>query len=193
MIGYLEGLLLEVEERSLIVSVGGVGYRLFCLPETLLRLGRKIGQKNSFWTYLAVRENALDLYGFEDKQEKKFFELLLTVSGIGPRSALSILSVSPVATIESAVRSSDITYLTKVSGIGRKTAEKIVIELKDKLGLASQEEQSTLDDEALVIEALKSLGYLQNDIRDALKGVSDEVVGTSNRIKAALRNLGSKK
>lgn len=190
MIGHLKGTLLETEDRSIILSVQGVGYRIFCLPETLLRLSRKEGECLSFWTYLAVRENALDLYGFEDKQEKNFFELLLTVSGIGPRSALSVLSVSSVVSLSSAVRSGDITYLTKVSGIGRKTAEKIVIELKDKLGLGYAGEQSELEDESLVIEALKSLGYAQGDIREALKGVSDEVVGTSNRIKAALKYLG---
>ncbi len=190
MIGHLEGVLLETEDRSLLLNVQGVGYRIYCLPETLLRLARKEGEKISFWTYLAVRENALDLYGFEDKEEKRFFELLLTVSGIGPRSALSVLSVSPVATLTSAVRSGDVAYLTKVSGIGRKTAEKIVIELKDKLGIASVGEQGELEDEALVIEALKSLGYVHGDIREVLKSIPKEITGTSNRIKAALRHLG---
>jgi Holliday junction DNA helicase RuvA len=190
MIGYLEGVLVETQDRSLILNVGGVGYQVNCLPEALLRLSRKEGERLSFWTYLAVRENALDLYGFETKREKSFFELLLTVSGIGPRSALSVLSVSPVETLERAIRSEDVGYLTKVSGIGRKTAEKIVIELKDKLGKAGVGEQDELEDEALVIEALKSLGYMQGDIREALKGVSEEIIGTSNRIKAALKYLG---
>jgi Holliday junction DNA helicase RuvA len=190
MIGYLEGVLVETTERSIILNVGGVGYLVYCLPETLLKFARREGSTIPLWTYLAVRETALDLYGFESKREKNFFELLLTVSGIGPRSALSVLNVSSVSTLESAIRSNDVAYLTKVSGIGRRTAEKIVIELKDKMGIASEGEQGELEDEALVIEALKSLGYIQGDIREALKLIPKETVGTSNRIKAALRQLG---
>ena len=190
MIGYLEGILLDTEERAVILNVSGVGYKVYCLPETILLLNRKINDKVSFWTYLAVRENALDLFGFETKREKEFFELLLTVSGIGPRSALSVLSVSTVSTLESAIRSGDVAYLTKISGIGRKTAEKIVLELRDSLGKVIESERAGLEDETLVIEALKTLGYTQNDAREALKDIPESVIGTSNRIKAALKYLG---
>ena len=106
---------------------------------------------------MAVRENSLDLYGFQNIEELNFFELLLDVSGIGPKSALSVLSVASIKTLQKAIATSDTSYLTKVSGIGRKTAEKIVIELRDKLkAFSSKENMADLRDEGDVIEALKS-------------------------------------
>ena len=152
------------------------------------------GDNTALWTYTAVRENALDLYGFTTHDEMSFFELLLDVSGIGPKSALSILSLAPLDTLKRAIATGDTSYLNKVSGIGRKTAEKIIIELRDKLQAHKGEDgvPSTLRGESDIVEALKSLGYSQNEARDALKQIPSTIEGTNARIKEALKILGGK-
>ncbi len=169
-----------------------MGYKVFCSPEVLAL--QSLGAQSSLWTYTAVRETALDLYGFATTDELGFFELLLDVSGIGPKSALSILSVASIDTLKTAIATGDTSYLNKVSGIGRKTAEKIVIELRDKLHAHKGEDgtPSTLRSESDVVEALKTLGYSQNEARDALKEVPRSVEGTNARIKEALKILGNK-
>jgi Holliday junction DNA helicase RuvA len=133
MIGQLVGTIAYRAERHIILEVGGVGYKVFVSSETQLALGAITPEPVRLWTYLAVREGALDLYGFLEKSELDFFELLLSVSGIGPKSALAILSLAPPATLEKAIVAGDSSYLTKVSGIGRKSAEKIIVELRERL------------------------------------------------------------
>jgi Holliday junction DNA helicase RuvA len=136
-----------------------------------------------------VREDALDLYGFLNREELEFFEMLINVSGIGPRSALAILGIASIETLRKAIGTGDTSYLTKISGIGRKTAEKIVIELRDKMGkeLGGGSLQVELD----ALEALKSLGYSQNEARETLKKVSPNT-NTNTKIKEALKILGGK-
>ena len=190
MIAYISGKIVQKTDKSLIISVGGVGYQVFVSTDVLAR-SPGVGETIELSTYLAVRENALDLFGFETIDEKNFFELLLSVSGIGPRSALSILSIAPMTTIKKAIGSGDTSYLTKVSGIGRKTAEKIVVALRDKLSaLRHNDESGSLRGESDVREALQSLGYSLNDSRNAVKQIDVSIVGTNERIKEALRILG---
>ena len=192
MISHLRGSILEVTERYAVVDVQGIGYKAYCAVDTLASL--HVDDEVSLHTYLAVREDALDLYGFYSSEEKNFFELLISVSGIGPRSALGILSMTTVDTLKQAIGTGDTSYLTKVSGIGRKTAEKVVLELRDKMRAHAnmKEGSGTLRAESDVMEALKALGYSQNAARDALKEVSDTHVGTNARIKEALKILGGK-
>jgi len=127
-------------------------------------------------------------------EEMSFFDLLLDVSGIGPKSALSIITVASVETLKKAIATGDTSYLNKVSGIGKKTAEKIVIELRDKLHAHKGEGEVSglLREESDIIEALKALGYSQNEARDTLKQIPHTIDGTNARIKEALRILGSK-
>lgn len=192
MISHLRGTILDLAEKYLVLDVGGIGYKVFCSPDTLARFS--IAAEASLFTYLSVRENALDLYGFPTAEEEDFFELLLSVSGIGPKSALGILSVTTVDTLKQAIGTGDTSYLTKVGGIGRKTAEKVVLELRDKLKAhtGTKESHTALRAESDVIEALKSLGYSQNEARDALKEIPSEIVGTNARIREALKILGQK-
>jgi Holliday junction DNA helicase RuvA len=192
MISHVRGTVLEVAEKYAVVEVGGLGYKVYCAVDTLAAL--RAGSETALHTYLAVREDALDLYGFPTSEEKGFFELLISVSGIGPRGALGILSVTTVDTLKKAIGTGDTSYLTKVSGIGRKTAEKVVLELRDKLraNVDQKETHHELRAESDVIEALKALGYSQNEARDALKAVADEHVGANARIKEALKILGGK-
>ncbi|MDQ5950195.1 MAG: holliday junction helicase RuvA [Patescibacteria group bacterium] len=190
MIAHITGKILDKTTKFLVVESGGLGYQIFASTSTLSNLGA-VGSEISLWTFLAVRENALDLYGFETRDEKAFFELLIGVSGIGPKNALSILSLAPIEILKKAIGSGDISYLTKVSGIGKKTSEKIVVELRDKLAsLGHNDDEGSLRGDADVLEALQSLGYSQYEIRNALKEVNPETTGTNEKIKEALKVLG---
>lgn len=190
MIAHIKGKIIDKSEKFLVIEANGLGYLVFSPTSTILN-SPNVGEEISLWSYLAVRETALDLYGFETRDEKSFFELLIGVSGIGPKNALSILSLAPIEILKKAIGSGDTTYMTKVSGIGKKTAEKIVVELRDKLAsLGHNDADGSLRGDADVIEALQSLGYSQHEIRNALKEVSPETTGTNEKIKEALKILG---
>lgn len=187
MIGYLEGDVRYKGEKYIIIDVGGIGYRVMANVETLAKLS--LGAPAKVWTHLHQREDAIELYGFMEHNELELFETLIGVSGVGPRTALSIINVAPVDTLKRAISSGELSYFTKVSGIGRKTAEKIMIELREKFGKVAAE-GPLLKEEQDVLEALESLGYSARDSREALRKVPDSIVGTSKRIKEALKLLG---
>ncbi len=192
MIGSIRGKITLSTDKYVIVETGGVGYKVSISPDTRAKietLQNKKGEEVLFWVYTHIREDIFDLYGFLERSEQDFFEMLISVSGIGPKGALSILGVASIDTLKTAIRTSDTGYLTKISGIGRKTAEKIVIELRDKLG--KETEGTSLREEMDALEALKSLGYSQNEARDALKEVSASL-STNAKIKEALKILGNK-
>lgn len=189
MIAHITGKIIDTNERFLIVETNGIGYKIFVSADALSSLS--IGQEASLYTYLAVREDALDLYGFRTSEERIFFEMLLSVSGIGPKSALSILSITAIDTLKKAIATGDTGYLTKVSGIGRKTAEKIVIELRDKLKAHIDDANTNLRGDHDAIDALKALGYSQNEARDALKDIPVELT-INEKIKEALKRLNGK-
>jgi Holliday junction DNA helicase RuvA len=193
MIAKLTGTILETGPRHAVLDVGGVGYKVFLTDDTLH--GMKAGAKASFWTHLAVREDALDLYGFASERDKGLFGLLITVSGIGPKSALNILSLVSAEALASSIETGSVAHLVKVSGIGRKTAEKIVLELKDRMGSVERGGEGMaagLSSDMDAIEALRALGYGADEARDALKkasaGGKDLDIGT--KVKAALKELG---
>jgi len=189
MISLIRGQIVETYDKYVVVDIGGLGYKVFVTTDALHTL--KVGTETTLWTHLAVREDALDLYGFTSKKEKDFFSLLITVSGIGPKSALNILSLVSINTLASAIRGGSTSHLVKVSGIGRKTAEKIVLDLKDKLGGMQGEDMSVgMSSDADAIEALKALGYEADDAREALKKIDKEITDTGKKVKAALKVLG---
>ena len=192
MIGRIEGKVVHMAEKFAIIDVAGVGYKVHISNEGINSL--TLGEKCVFWIYTAVRETSIDLFGFNSMEELSFFELLLEVSGIGPRSALSILSVAPLHILKRAIATGDTGYLYKVSGIGKKTAEKIIVELRDKLQDYKNDADTpeALRDESDIVEALKSLGYSQNEAREALKKVPTTTIGTNARIKEALQVLGKR-
>ncbi len=196
MIGSIKGKIILKKDKFIIIENNDIGYKIFVSANTLNNLAHSTGsgQKEksslfSFWTHLHIKEDAQDLYGFLDYGELEFFEMLIGVSGIGPKGALTILSVAPVETLKKAIGTGDTSYLTKISGIGRKTAEKMVMELRDKMG--KENESGSLGQEIDILEALKSLGYSQNEARDALKKISGEV-DLNTKIKEALKILGKK-
>jgi len=178
-------------ERFVALDVNGVSYRIFCGPQTI-KAAPKSGGQFSLWTHLHVREDAMELYGFLEYAELEFFEMLIGISGIGPKGALGVLAVAPLDNIKRAISSGETNYLTKVSGIGRKTAEKIVLELRDKLGGLGGGEAGgmMLKEDQDVLSALQSLGYSLSEARDAMKQIPEGAEGTNNRIKEALKILG---
>ncbi|MBI2639657.1 MAG: Holliday junction branch migration protein RuvA [Candidatus Sungbacteria bacterium] len=198
MIAYLDGAAVFKGQRYVVINAGGIGYRVFVAPETLKKIPEKDESSNpstslrvKLWVHLYVREDALELYGFLHHPELEFFEMLINISGIGPKSGLGIMNIAPLDTLKRAIAAGDTSYLTRVSGIGRKTAEKIVLELREKMaGKGVLVEAPELKEEADALEALVSLGYSQSEAREALRRVPNEVISPEKRIKEALRNLG---
>lgn len=187
MIGTLNGTVRHKDLHYLIVDISGVGYKVLVTTETALEV---VPSSPIFlWTHLVVRETSLELFGFLDKETLDTFELLITISGIGPKSALSILNVATPSMLRQAVASEDTTYLTRVSGIGKKNAEKIVLELKDKLKITKEDKGADMRSEGDALEALVSLGYSERDAREALKRVPKKIEGAGERVKAALKLL----
>lgn len=188
MIGYLSGTIHSTRPGYCILLVGGVGYKISSTKHTLSTL--RVNDSVSLWTHLAVREDAQDLYGFTSEEELRFFELLLMVSGIGPKSALAILDIASVETLRSAISQGRSEYLTKVSGIGRKTAEKIIIELREKVGASSETVGAALRGDEEALEAMRALGYSAQEARDALRQVPQHIERATDRLREALKSLG---
>jgi len=188
MIGSIRGKIILKTEKFLIVETAGVGYKINVSPDTLSKL-KKINEDVLLWIHTHVREDILDLYGFLDRQELEFFEMLINVSGIGPKGALSILGIASIETMKKAIGTGDTAYLTKISGIGRKTAEKIIIELRDKI--VAGKTGASLQGELDTLEALRSLGYSQSEAREALKKVLPNT-DTNTKIREALKILSGK-
>lgn len=186
MISSLKGNITRKGDKFLILETSSVGYKVAVLPELL-----SFEDKKELYLYIHshIREDAFDLYGFVEYSELEFFEMLLSVSGIGPKGAMAILAVASIPTLKRAIKTSDLGYLNKISGIGKKTAEKMVIELRDKIGVV--EVGGNMQGELDALEALKSLGYSQSEARDAMKEVAVDT-DTNTKVRMALKILGKR-
>lgn len=190
MIAQLEGKLAGLRGGYAVVLCGGVGYKVSVSAYTL---GKIAGAENVLLhIHTHVREDQLALYGFLDEDELDMFEMLISVSGIGPKVALGILSIADPNTIRTAIVHRDATILTRVSGVGKKTAERVIVELQNKVKETELKgaTQALADQDAL--EALASMGYSVSEARDALKLVPLDVKDVGARIRQALKNLGKK-
>lgn len=185
MIGYLEGIVLTQEEKSCVLLVHGVGYKVFPSPNALTSLTQ--GKEAALWIHTVVRQDAFELFGFVSNEEQNFFEELISVSGVGPRGALGIIGLGSVKDLRTAIANNDVHYLTKVSGIGKRTAEKIVVELKDKLSSSLDMSLAGSTGNTELIEVLQSLGYSLSDVRLVLNQVTGST--TEEKIKSALKLL----
>lgn len=186
MIGSIKGTIQHKGTGYVIVETGGVGYKIFVTP--VLWTNAKVGQEVNLVIHTYVREDQISFYGFEKLEELEFFELLLTVSGVGPKSGLGIMSLAEVSMIKSAIVSEDPSVFTKVSGIGRKTAERVIVELKEKLrGEAGSAPVAREHSDAL--DALLALGYSQPEARQALKQVPKEVSKLQEKVRLALKAI----
>jgi Holliday junction DNA helicase RuvA len=184
MIAHLAGTILAITDKYIILELNGIGYRVFATAETLVK--HKVGDTVSLWTSHIIREDSQDLYGFEVQQDQDLFELLCSVSGIGPKSALGVMNVATIGTIARAINTNDVSYLTKISGIGKKTAEKILLELRDKLPTIHTDSVSSENHD--VLDALIALGYSESKARECLRGI-DPNLDTQAKIREGLRLL----
>lgn len=192
MIGAIEGEVMHKDERSIVISAGGVGFAIAVAPQTLE--GAAVGKHLRLWTHLAVRDDALELFGFATRDELAFFRLLIGISGIGPKSALSVLALADIATLRSAIAAGDSAYLTKVSGIGKKLAQKIVLELKEKVGAvgAGEDGSGISHPEHEALDALEALGYAPRDTREIVRALAKKHATTQEIIRYALKSLGER-
>ena len=198
MIGYIKGTIAEITPDRLVLENGGIGYEIF-VPSSILDSGARQGQELKVYTYLHVREDALQLFGFRSRDELQVYRLLLGISGIGPKAAIGILSAMSV---DSAVLSDDAAAIAKAPGIGKKTAQKLILELKDKFSLeeafekklaANQQsaaEQINEDAASEAVQALVALGYSGTEALQAVKKVEGAAdMDTEAVLKAALKFL----
>jgi holliday junction DNA helicase RuvA len=191
MISKLTGFISEVEEKTLTLDVHGVGYEIYLSPGTLAGL-LPSDEPITIYTHMHVREQSMELFGFLSKDAKHFFEMVIGVSGIGPKGALGVLDIAPLQTLVGAIMQGDASYLTKVSGVGKRTAEKIVLETKDKVAkLGIEGDMRAVQDDSDALAALQALGYTLMQARDVLREIPDEITATNEKITYALKKLGS--
>lgn len=200
MIGYLKGTVEAVEEDLLILDVAGVGYNIMITGKAAEVISHR-GDIMKVYTYLSVREDAMKLYGFLEKEDLDFFKLLIGVNGIGPKVAQTILSAIDASSLRYAILSADVKTLSKCPGIGAKTAQRIILDLKDKVHLedafentssigAHSNENELPDSKKEALEALVALGYSASEALHALKNVTNaEILDVEELLKAALRNI----
>lgn len=197
MISLIQGKVVSKNDKELVLmTAGGVGYRLLVSPAA--QVLAVPGSELALETYLSVKDDALDLFGFASRAEKELFKNFLTVSGVGPKTALHLLELGGVEEITLAIGRGDLEYLTKVSGIGRKTAERIVVELKTKLKesriknmpLGSSNIDSNREDNLTdIIDALETLGYSTNEARDVVKRLDPAGKSSEQLLREALQNI----
>ncbi|MEK9174644.1 MAG: Holliday junction branch migration protein RuvA [Patescibacteria group bacterium] len=192
MIGYLEGELIKKYDRRCILKCGALGYRIFMTNSALGKI-QENGEIVKVFTHPYQREDTQELYGFLNPEELDIFEMLITVSGVGPRSAMAMVDEVPFEMIIAAITKGEESVLKRVSGIGAKTAQKIIIDLKSKAlalaSLATNIASQTISEDADILEALQSLGYSTYQARDVIKKIPVEVKGVEKRIEEALKLL----
>lgn len=187
MIGSLRGPVTQIGPDAVLIELGGVGYRVSAGPSVIARL--RLGVEAQLWIHHLVREDQQALFGFASPEELAFFELLMTVSGVGPRLALAITAAHPVTKLQLAIVTDDLDLLTSVSGVGRKTAQRVILELKEKIHAAGIAGGGGATSDSDVVAALESLGYTAAEARRAAGAVAGNVGGLDQRIKAALQEL----
>jgi Holliday junction DNA helicase RuvA len=190
MIATLQGTVTDKGESYLIVETGGVGFKVHVPAPLVARWGTP-GRRVSLFTHLHMRENEVSLYGFETRNELSFFQSLLSVSGIGPKVGLGALTAGNVDALRSAIAAGDSDYLTQLPGVGKKTAQRIVLDLRGKLEeeeLAPAPVISSVDQD--VLAALLSMGYNDTEAKAAVASLPDEEMPVEDRLLLALRHLG---
>jgi Holliday junction DNA helicase RuvA len=188
MIRHIRGTLLSIEPGAVVVEAGGIGYEVRIATNAAITA--PLNSEVALHTYHVVREDAEELYGFPTVREREMFELLIGLPGIGPKSAIGVLSQADVRLIEEAASRGDASYLSKLSGIGKKSAEKIVLGLKDKVVAHSGPTPTSEDND--LIDALLALGYTNEEALRVMRDMPPHVTATKDRIKEALKMLGTK-
>lgn len=192
MISLLEGTVEYSGDRYAIINTGPIGYRVILVPRVLNSLSKSKGPvKLYIHSQMNIREGTFDLYGFENMDSLNLFNLLTTVSGIGPKNAMGIMGAVESQHLKMAILGDDIDYLKKVAGLGPKTAQRLCLELKSKIdALVGGDEKINLTQDSQAIEALMALGYGLNEAKEVLKDVKAETL--QERVREALKILGKK-
>lgn len=199
MFYYLRGTISVIDTSNIVVDCGGVGYMLTCSGRTMSAISGKSGSIQTAYTYMAVREDGIELYGFCDEKELSTFKLLITVSGVGPKAALSILSVLTPEKLSSAVSSSNSKAISAAPGVGAKTAARIILELKDKLAKQVPIDNGSEDEEISItvtpsekindlVSTLSALGYTRGEISSVMNKI-DKEKSLEDMVRDALRLL----
>ena len=189
MIYSVSGKLALKGDNFIVVEAGGLGLQLLVAEGTLKTLPA-VGNEVKIFSYMHVRENAIELYGFSSEEALEYFEMLISVSGVGPKSALAILDVAPITELSAAIKEGRPDLLTRASGIGRKIAERVIVELRTKVQSArSGFVIEKMETDADLVEALSNLGYRREEARVALTKVDAKTAGLEARLKAALAIL----
>lgn len=198
MYAFIEGKVCEKNAGEMILLAGGVGYQINCSMNTLAA-APALGETMRCYTYLSVREDAMELFGFASREEKRMFLSLTGVSGVGPKMALALLGSMPLKELNLAILLGDVTALSRAPGIGKKTAQRIALELKDKVsqedvsavsvGGAAPVQSMSADCVTEALEALQALGYTPAEARNAVQSVRDQSDKTDELIKLALRSM----
>ena len=189
MIYGLRGVLKRKDGKSVVVGIGGIDFKV-AVPLTTSERLPMVGKEVELFTYFHFREGGIELYGFLSEPERQFFEALITVTGVGPKSALSILGVAPAEALMTTIARGEVDLLQRSSGVGRKTAERIVLELKDKLGdRGSGEITGLMEADSDILEALLSLGYRKERAKEAVKKIDPALTTTSERLRDALKKI----
>lgn len=190
MIARLQGTIVLKESTSIIIDVHGVGYKVYSPIQVLSQV--HVGEEIAVYTYTLVRDDALELYGFTDNRDLALFEMLLSVSGIGCKTALGVFGNGTREEIVNAILQANTAFFSGVPRLGTKGAQKIIIELKGKLGSSGAVALDEMVGEGIedVVEALKSFGYTQKEAQEVFKQVSGQAEGAAERIRLALKYLG---
>jgi Holliday junction DNA helicase RuvA len=189
MIAYLKGDIKYTTKKFLVMEIDNIGYQVFTTSTTLEYATKNINKEMELFTYQYVRENIIALYGFRSTEEMEMFQILLDISGIGPKLALNILSLD-IDKLVDAIRNNQVKYLTSISGVGDKTAERIILELKNKInGFAINTGKANTSEDEEIIEALVGLGYKINDILNLLRNIPTDLKDTSSKIKYLLKQM----
>lgn len=191
MIAFLRGKIREVGENKALIEVGGIGYEIYFIGREQGKFVKNKGQEIEVYTHHYLRENAAELYGFLKLEERRMFEILIGISGVGPKGALNILNAASIDILQRAIATGDSSVLTKISGIGNRIAQKIIIELKDKFGDEWSKLGGNIKGESDVIEALQSLGYSRVQAQEVLQKLPKNLKKTEDMVKEALKLLGS--
>jgi len=184
MIAYLKGTIIEKGLTYIILENAGIGYKIFVTPEIL---DLRIGDTATLYTYMKVSDDGQSLFGLPDFVTLQFFELLITVSGVGPKVALAILSTARVDAVKQAISNQDAAVFTRISGVGNKTAERIIVDLKNKVGALDMSPGLGFTSE--VFDALLALGYNQREAREVVNK-TDHTLSVQEQLKHALKLLG---
>ena len=190
MIGFVQGILEILQKPFIFINVSGVGYKVLVSEKTYLKLEK--GQKVKIFTFTYVRDDALDLFGFLENEDLLLFEDLITVSGIGPKTAMNIFSFGDRKDIIEAIVKGDVSFFSSVPRLGTKNAQKIIIELKNKMGAESNLDLTgkDLEENQEVVEALKNFGFSVGEAQKAFRSVNKDGISTEEKIRLSLKELG---